>query len=67
MTIAILKLLKELEDYITKNNQNLSHGAVATFSDVKPVAEALLYSKFLPSITSNLSAVETCHDHQGHM
>jgi hypothetical protein len=31
----------------------------ATFSEVKPVAEALLYSELLPSITNNLSTLET--------
>jgi hypothetical protein len=30
----------------------------ATFEEVRPVAEALLYSEFLPSVTSNLNSLE---------
>ncbi|NUG82562.1 hypothetical protein HUN33_21580, partial [Acinetobacter bereziniae] len=30
----------------------------ATFTEVKPVAEALLYSNFLPTVTSNLNTLE---------
>lgn len=30
----------------------------ATFAEVRPVAEALLYSEFLPSVTANLNALE---------
>ncbi|BCX72221.1 hypothetical protein KTJ16_14120 [Acinetobacter bereziniae] len=42
---ALFKLLK----------QSLSS---ATFTEVKPVAEALLYSNFLPTVTSNLNTLE---------
>lgn len=30
----------------------------ATFAEVRPVAEALLYSEFLPSVTANLNPLE---------
>ncbi|WP_111860981.1 hypothetical protein [Acinetobacter sp. CFCC 10889] len=47
-------------EFKTKLEQLLTHSlSSATFEEVKPVAEALLYSEFLPTAVSQLNALET--------